>query len=117
MIAYLRHIETPPMKISSGFHAHQTPRAFISSREGKDVVLRQKYWLRRKREELALARVSTCAEAKLIHFDLAGRYSVKASNEEIELHPIEVVEIVAKIEVLGKLGAQSAQPSAADGGT
>ena len=42
--------------------------------------MEQGYWLRRKREELAMAWRSSSAEARLIHFDLAGRYSVKASN-------------------------------------
>ena len=42
--------------------------------------MEQGYWLRRKREELAMASRSTSAEARLIHFDLAGRYSVKAND-------------------------------------
>ena len=50
--------------------------------------MEQGYWLQRKREELALACSSTSAEAKLIHFDLAGRYSVKAANAEETLRPV-----------------------------
>jgi len=45
--------------------------------------MEQAYWLRRQREELALAGYTTCAEAKLIHLDLAGRYSVKAGEEAL----------------------------------
>ena len=37
------------------------------------------YWLGRKRASAELARTAKCAEARLIHFDLAGRYSVKAA--------------------------------------
>jgi len=37
------------------------------------------YWLRRKRASLNRARNATSAEARLAHFDLAGRYSIKAA--------------------------------------
>ena len=40
----------------------------------------QTYWLKRKRSSLAKAHTATSAEARLVHFDLAGRYSVKAAN-------------------------------------
>lgn len=40
----------------------------------------KKYWLRRKRASAAMAREATSAEARLIHFDLAGRYSVRAAR-------------------------------------
>lgn len=36
------------------------------------------YWLGRKRATLRLARESTNSEAKLIYYDLAGRYGLKA---------------------------------------
>ena len=36
------------------------------------------YWLGRKRASAAMARDATSAEARLIHFELAGRYSIKA---------------------------------------
>jgi hypothetical protein len=39
----------------------------------------RKYWLRRSRSSLAMARSATGATARLIHFDLAGRYSIKAA--------------------------------------
>ena len=38
------------------------------------------YWLRRKREEMAMAAHSNCEEARLVHLDLAGRYMVKAAG-------------------------------------
>ncbi len=42
--------------------------------------MEQTYWLKRKRSSLAKAQTATSAEARLMHFDLAGRYSVKAVN-------------------------------------
>lgn len=36
------------------------------------------YWLRRKRASLKLAQNAVGSEARLAHYDLAGRYSVKA---------------------------------------
>lgn len=41
--------------------------------------MEQTYWLGRKRISLANARRAANAEARLIHLDLAGRYSVKAA--------------------------------------
>ena len=40
----------------------------------------QAYWLRRKRASVAKANMATSAEARLAHFDLAGRYSIKAAD-------------------------------------
>jgi hypothetical protein len=37
------------------------------------------YWLGRKRAAKAMARAATCSEARLIHYELAGRYSLKAA--------------------------------------
>jgi hemoglobin len=42
--------------------------------------MNQGYWLQRKRSSLASARRTTSAEARLIHYDLAGRYSVRAAS-------------------------------------
>ena len=52
--------------------------------------MEQAYWLRRQREALALAGYTTCAEAKLIHLDLAGRYSVKAGEEALWPRPANI---------------------------
>ena len=38
------------------------------------------YWLTRKRASLKLARNATSSEAKLVHYDLAGRYALNASS-------------------------------------
>lgn len=40
----------------------------------------QAYWLRRKRASVTRAIEATSAEARLAHFDLAGRYSIKAAD-------------------------------------
>ena len=36
------------------------------------------YWLRRQHAAVAMARAATTAESRLIHYDLAGRYSLRA---------------------------------------
>lgn len=46
------------------------------------------YWLSRKRASLRLAKAATCSEARLIHYDLAGRYSlnaISAATQAIDL--------------------------------
>lgn len=40
------------------------------------------YWLGRKRASLKMAKNAASSEARLIHYDLAGRYSVNAMSEE-----------------------------------
>ena len=42
------------------------------------------YWLERKRASLKLAQNAANSEVRLIHYDLAGRYSVKASSAETQ---------------------------------
>ena len=46
----------------------------------RSVNMEQKYWLKRKRASVAKANDADSAEARLIHFDLAGRYSIKAAD-------------------------------------
>ena len=38
------------------------------------------YWLSRERASLAMARSASCSESRLVHYDLAGRYSVRAMS-------------------------------------
>jgi hypothetical protein len=59
----------------------------LSLAHAKVIVLEQEYWLRRKRQSLASAREAKSAEARLIHFDLAGRYSVLAADHRAR-HPV-----------------------------
>jgi hypothetical protein len=40
------------------------------------------YWLSRKRASLKSAQDAAGPEARLIHYDLAGRYAVKATSAE-----------------------------------
>ena len=42
--------------------------------------MEQTYWLGRKRAAAANARTAASAEARLVHLDLAGRYSIKAAT-------------------------------------
>ena len=42
------------------------------------------YWLGRKRASLKLAQNADSPEARLAHYDLAGRYSVKAMSAETQ---------------------------------
>ena len=43
--------------------------------------MEKKYWLGRKKASVAAAAQAASSEARLIHLDLAGRYSVKAAEE------------------------------------
>lgn len=40
------------------------------------------YWLSRKKASLILAKNAAGSEARLIHYDLAGRYGLKAMSAE-----------------------------------
>ena len=40
------------------------------------------YWLSRKRASLKLAQDAVSSAARLIHYDLAGRYSINAASAE-----------------------------------
>lgn len=44
--------------------------------------MEQEYWLNRKRASLQSAEAATSSKARLIHYDLAGRYSLKAMRAE-----------------------------------
>jgi hypothetical protein len=39
----------------------------------------KEYWIGRQRAAIGMACAATSAEARLIHYDLAGRYSLKAA--------------------------------------
>jgi hypothetical protein len=40
----------------------------------------QAYWLERERDSMAHARAATLPDVRLIHYDLAHRYSIKAAD-------------------------------------
>jgi hypothetical protein len=46
--------------------------------------MEQAYWLGRKRASLKMAQNAGGCEARLIHYDLAGRYSVMAMSAETQ---------------------------------
>jgi hypothetical protein len=48
------------------------------------MIMEKVYWLGRKRASLKAARTASSAEARLIHYDLAGRYSLKALSSETQ---------------------------------
>ena len=41
--------------------------------------MENKYWIGRERSAMAMARGAVSSEARLIHYELAGRYSMKAA--------------------------------------
>lgn len=45
--------------------------------------MERKYWLGRKRASLKMAQSAATSQARLIHYDLAGRYSLRAATAEI----------------------------------
>ena len=48
------------------------------------------YWLGRKRASLRSAKAATCSEARLIHYDLAGRYSLNAFSDATQAIDVAV---------------------------
>jgi hypothetical protein len=58
-----------------------TERLFVLSLAG-DGSMENGYWLGRKRASLKAAQDAVSAEARLIHYDLAGRYSLNALSVE-----------------------------------
>jgi hypothetical protein len=46
------------------------------------MIMGKAYWLSRKSASLMSARNAASSEARLIHYDLAGRYSLKAMSAE-----------------------------------
>lgn len=52
----------------------------LSLAQPKVNEMENRYWIARKRAAMAMARKAVSGEAKLIHYELAGRYSVKAAQ-------------------------------------
>lgn len=46
----------------------------------EEIIMEKAYWLSRKKESLKLAQGAASSEARLVHYDLAGRYSLKAMS-------------------------------------
>jgi hypothetical protein len=49
------------------------------------MIMEKGYWLGRKRASLEAAQDAVSAEARLIHYDLAGRYSLNAMSAETQV--------------------------------
>jgi hypothetical protein len=58
--------------------------------------MEQAYWLGRKRAAAANARRAASAEARLVHLELAGRYSVKAAAAAAAMSPAAAEAIEAR---------------------
>ena len=43
------------------------------------------YWIERKRAAMTMARRATNSEARLIHYEMAGLYSIKAAHSPVFL--------------------------------
>lgn len=52
----------------------------LSLAQSKVNGMENRYWIARKRAAMAMARAAKTGEAKLIHYELAGRYSVMAAS-------------------------------------
>jgi hypothetical protein len=48
----------------------------------QEIIMEQAYWLGRKQVSVEMVRDATDSEARLVHYDLAGRYSLKAMAAE-----------------------------------
>jgi len=51
----------------------------LSLAQRKVIPMESRYWIGRMRAEMTAARAASTAEARLIHYDLAGRYRLKAA--------------------------------------
>jgi len=66
--------------------------------------MKKGYWLSRKRASLKAAQNAGSAEARLIHYDLAGRYSLNAYSTEAEaIDPAETLPPPIDVSVSGVL--------------
>jgi hypothetical protein len=71
--------------------------------------MEQAYWLSRKRASIAMAQKAVGAAARLIHYDLAGRYSVKAADaarQQLHLEDAPPVEAYAEREAVPPSGLE-----------
>jgi hypothetical protein len=59
-----------------------TERLFVLSLAFTKAIfpMDRTYWIARMRAAMRMARQAATAESRLIHFDMAGRYSIKAAN-------------------------------------
>jgi hypothetical protein len=58
------------------------------------MIMGQKYWLGRETSALSMASKAATSEARLLHFQLAGHYSVKAASLDPFMLPAEMAREV-----------------------
>ena len=56
--------------------------------------MEQEYWLSRTRAAKVMARQAASAETRLIHLDLAGRYSIQAATCVVAAQTADIVSAV-----------------------
>lgn len=68
--------------ITSAFRKRPvTGRLFVLPlAQPKVSVMEKKYWIGRKHAAMGMARGASSAEARLVHYELAGLYSIKAAR-------------------------------------
>jgi hypothetical protein len=74
------------------------------------------YWLRRKRASLRCAENAASSEARLAHYDLAGRYSLKVLDAAIP-HLANPANITHAVTVAAAAERKDLQSSAANSAT
>jgi hypothetical protein len=58
------------------------PDRSASAAPSPQMTTEKAHWLGRRTASLKMAESAACSEARLIHYDLAGRYGVKAMSAE-----------------------------------
>lgn len=54
--------------------------AALSLAQPRVISMEQEYWIGRQRSAIAMAHAASTAEARLIHYELAGRLGIKAAH-------------------------------------
>lgn len=49
--------------------------------------MEKEYWIGRKRSAMSMARSASSSEARLIHYELAGRHSIRAAQSPAFMLP------------------------------
>ena len=69
------------------------------------------YWLSRKRASLKMAQNAAGAESRLIHYDLAGRYGLKAGSAETQ-----AIDLAQSVPAAIDAGHTNSSPNDAEDG-
>ena len=74
----------------------------LACSRSQEMIMEKAYWLGRKRASLRLAQNAASSEARLVHYDLAGRYSVKANS--VETQAADLAEAVPRSILSARFG-------------